>query len=258
MKNFIFGIHSISEILKMRPQDVGQIVIAKASTFKERTVKNLESVLALASQHRIPVIHKEKEAWIKWVRQMVAHFSETVTHQGIVAEVRMKKENSLDDILAQVKAQEVPGFFLVLDEITDPHNVGALIRSAACAGAHAVILPKRGGSPLTSAVAKTSSGGMEHVAVISVANINYALDRLKKEGIWVMGLAAEAGASLYDMPGTQALALVVGNEEQGLRRLVRENCDQLVRIPMVGDMDSLNASVAGGIALFEVVRQRIK
>ena len=180
-----------------------------------------------------------------------------MTHQGIVAQVRMKKEMSLEDILDHVKSQGTPAFFLVLDEITDPHNVGALIRSAACAGVDAVLLPKRGAAPLTSAVAKTSSGGLEHVAAIQVSNINYALERLKKEGIWVMGLAAEAQTSLYDMPGTQAIALVVGNEEQGLKRLVRENCDQLVKIPMQGDMDSLNASVAGGIALFEVVRQRI-
>ncbi|MBI3018636.1 MAG: 23S rRNA (guanosine(2251)-2'-O)-methyltransferase RlmB [Deltaproteobacteria bacterium] len=244
MKNFIFGIHSISEILKMRPQDVREIIVAN-----NRTIKNLEKILNLAKQFHIPILYKE-ESWFKWARQM--------NHQGIVAEVRMKKESSLDDILSQLKTQEVSGFFLVLDEITDPHNVGALIRSAACAGVHAVILPKRGGSPLTSAVAKTSSGGMEHVAVIAVANINYALDRLKKEGVWVIGLAAEAEASLYEMPGLQAIALVVGNEEQGLRRLVRENCDQLIKIPMVGGMDSLNASVAGGIALFEVVRQRIK
>lgn len=253
MKNFIFGIHSVFEILKMRPQDVEQIVVVQ-----ERTAKNWEDILALARQHRVPVIHKEKEEWMKWVHQRVARFSETVTHQGIVAEVRMKKEMSLEDVLTHVKEQEVPGFFLVLDEITDPHNVGALIRSAACAGAHAVLLPKRGGADITSVVAKTSSGGMEHVAVISVVNINYALDRLKKEGIWVMGLDAKAETSLYNMPATQSLALVVGNEEQGLRRLVRENCDQLVKIPMSGPMDSLNASVAGGIALFEVVRQRLK
>ena len=242
-KNFIFGIHSVFEVLKMRPQDVEQIVIAN-----NRTIKNVGNILNLAKQFHVPVVYQE-EAWFRRAGQM--------THQGIVAEVRMKKENSLDDILSQLKEQEVPGFFLVLDEITDPHNVGALIRSAACAGVDAVILPKRGGAPLTSAVAKTSSGGMEHVAVISVSNINYALNSLKKEGVWVMGLAAEAERSLYDMPGAQAIALVVGNEEQGLRRLVRENCDQLIKIPMAGVMDSLNASVAGGIALFEIVRQRI-
>ena len=244
MKNFIFGIHSVFEVLKMRPQDVEQIVIAN-----NRTLKNVEDILNLAKKFHITVAYKE-EGWFKRAGSM--------THQGIVAQVRMKKEMSLDDILNLIKAQQAPAFFLVLDEITDPHNVGALIRSAACAGVHGVILPKRGAAPLTSAVAKTSSGGMEHVAVIQVANINYALDRLKKENIWVIGLAAQAEVSLYDMPAKQAIALVVGNEEQGLRRLVRENCDQWVKIPMVGEMDSLNASVAGAIALFEVVRQRIR
>lgn len=244
MKNFIFGIHSVCEVLKMRPQDVEQIIVAQ-----NRTPKNVEEILSLAKKNKISIVYKE-EGWFKWAHAM--------SHQGIVAQVRMKKEMSLDDILDQVKMQEIPAFFLVLDEITDPHNVGALIRSAACAGVHAVILPKRGSAPLTAAVAKTSSGGMEHVAMIQVANINYALDRLKKEGVWIVGLAAEAQTHFYEMPGTQALALVVGNEEQGLKRLVRENCDQLVKIPMVGDMDSLNASVAGGVALFEVVRQRVK
>ncbi len=243
MKNFIFGIHSVFEVLKMRPQDVEQIVIANT-----RTLKNVDDILNLAKRFRVPVIYKE-ESWFKRAGSMA--------HQGIVAQVRMKKEMSLDDVLAQVKTQGTPAFFLVLDEITDPHNVGALIRSAACAGAHGVILSKRGSAPLTSAVAKTSSGGMEHVVVIQVANINYALERLKKEGIWVLGLAAQAETSLYDMLGTQSVALVVGNEEQGLKRLVRENCDQLVKIPMQAEMESLNASVAGAIAMFEVVRQRI-
>jgi len=244
MNQFIFGIHAVCETLKLRPKDVAHIIIIK---------ERLSSLVEI-----VPISSYKKEEWMKWVQRQVSHFKEEMSHQGIVAQVKSQKAISLEEVLDHLKEKNELGLILVLDEITDPQNLGALIRTAACAKAHAVVIPERGAAQVTSVVTKVAQGGVEHVVVCGVSNINYALEKLKNRGFWVMGLDAKAEVSLFDMDAHQSLALVIGNEESGLRRLVREKCDLLVKIPMPGAMDSLNASTAGGIALFEVVRKRLK
>lgn len=252
MKNIVLGINSIYEVLKKRPQDIFQIVISK-----ERSSQGLKEIIAMAFQRRVSISYRESKEWLRWIHQLYPGFSDHMSHQGIGAEVKIQKEISLNEIIQVIKEKNELGFILVLDEIEDPQNLGALIRSAACAKVHAIVIPKRGAASVTPAVVKVSAGGTEHVSVCSVSNINYALDRLKKEGFWTVGLALEGEISLFELSCHNHLALVIGNEERGLRRLVRESCDQLVKIPMPGQMESLNASAAGGIALFEVVRQRL-
>jgi 23S rRNA (guanosine2251-2'-O)-methyltransferase len=164
----------------------------------------------------------------------------------------------LHDLLAGVDAAGGNGLILVLDGIQDPHNLGALIRTAACAGANGVIIPKDRAVGVTPTVEKVSAGAVETVPVAQVANIAQALDQLKSRGFWTYGLAGEGAASLYDQNFSGSVAVVVGGEGEGIRPLVRRGCDVVVSIPLSGGVSSLNASVAGGIALFEVVRQRRK
>ena len=242
MHNFVFGVQAVYELLRMRPDDVVQVIIVKG-----RTLRNLDRVLELSKRNHISIVQKDKQAFVKW---------ESLNHQGIVAEVRSLTHVSLEEILHRITHRQTPGFLLVLDEITDPHNLGALIRSAACAGTDAVIIPRRGAAQVTPVVVKVSAGGTEHVSLCRVTNVNYTLEKIKQAGFLTVGLSLEARTSLFDLALEGHTALVIGNEERGLRRMVTQNCDQLVKIPMLGQLDSLNASVAGGIALFEVLRQR--
>ena len=173
------------------------------------------------------------------------------------AAVAAEKEYcSVDDILQYAAQRGEPPFLLILSEIMDPHNLGAIIRSAEGCGAHGIIVPARRSAPLSSVVAKTSAGALEHMRIARVTNLAAAIDGLKKSGVWVYG-AADGSAALYtdtDLRGP--LALVIGNEGAGIGKLVREKCDGLVRIPMVGSVSSLNASVAAGVLLYEALRQR--
>ncbi|HPA00989.1 MAG TPA: 23S rRNA (guanosine(2251)-2'-O)-methyltransferase RlmB [Chiayiivirga sp.] len=178
-----------------------------------------------------------------------------VRHQGIV--LRCMAARSLDehDLDALLAATERP-LLLVLDGVQDPHNLGACLRSAAAAGVTAVVLPKDRSAPVNATVHKTSAGAADRISVVRVTNLARTLESLKQAGVWLVGLAGEAQASLYSMDLAGAVGIVVGGEGEGLRRLTRERCDFLARIPMPGEMESLNVSVATGIALFEAVRQR--
>lgn len=178
-----------------------------------------------------------------------------VRHQGCVAECKLaqaRRESDLPDLLA---AAERP-WVLALDQVQDPHNLGACLRSAAAAGVTAVIAPRKRAAGLTPAVRKVAAGAAERVAFVPVTNLTRALDRLQGEGFWVVGLAGEAPASIYDTPLPEKLVLVAGGEARGIRSLTERHCDALVSIPMAGDIESLNVSVATGVALFEAVRQR--
>ncbi|MDL2257933.1 23S rRNA (guanosine(2251)-2'-O)-methyltransferase RlmB [Eubacteriales bacterium OttesenSCG-928-K08] len=182
------------------------------------------------------------------------HGNKTGNHQGILAMVPDIEYCTVEDILDYAKELSQPPFVLLLDEITDPHNLGSMLRSAACAGVHGVILPKRRSASITAAVAKASAGAVEYVKVAKVSNLNNAIARLKQAGVWI------AGADMQGTPMTKSdirgpLALVIGSEGEGLSRLVRENCDYLISIPMCGKIDSLNASVAAAILMFEKNRQ---
>ena len=183
--------------------------------------------------------------------------SRTHAHQGVIALSSVREYAHVEDILQAAADRGEPPLLVVCDELSDPHNLGAVIRTAECAGAHGVVIPKRRSAGLTAVVAKTSAGAVAHVPVARVANIPTLLQDLKKEGVWVFGTAADGATSLYDADLKGPAAIVIGSEGSGMGRLVAERCDFLVSIPMRGKLNSLNASAAAAIMLYEAVRQRM-
>ena len=190
-------------------------------------------------------------------RRKLDGMSRTHAHQGVIALAAVREYVSVDDILADAAAKNEPPLIVVCDEISDPHNLGAIIRAAYCAGAHGVVIPKRRSAGLTSVVAKTSAGAVSHMKVARVPNIPSLLKDLKKQGVWVFGTAVNGTTGLYDADLKGAAAIVIGSEGDGMTRLAAENCDFLVSIPMKGDLNSLNASASAAILLYEAVRQRM-
>ena len=190
-------------------------------------------------------------------RRKLDGMSRTHAHQGVIALAAVREYVSVDDILADAAAKNEPPLIVVCDEISDPHNLGAIIRTAYCAGAHGVVIPKRRSAGLTSVVAKTSAGAGSHMKVARVPNIPSLLKDLKKQGVWVFGTAVNGTTGLYDADLKGAAAIVIGSEGDGMTRLAAENCDFLVSIPMKGDLNSLNASASAAILLYEAVRQRM-
>ena len=190
-------------------------------------------------------------------RRKLDAMSRTHAHQGVIALAAVREYVSVDDILADAAAKNESPLIVVCDEISDPHNLGAIIRTAYCAGAHGVVIPKRRSAGLTSVVAKTSAGAVSHMKVARVPNIPSLLKDLKKQGGWVFGTAANGTTGLYDADLKGAAAIVIGSEGDGMTRLAAENCDFLVSIPMKGDLNSLNASASAAILLYEAVRQRM-
>ena len=189
-------------------------------------------------------------------RRKLDGMSITHAHQGVIALAAVRDYASVEDILEAARAKGEAPLIVVCDELSDPHNLGAVIRTAECAGAHGVIIPKRRSAGLTAVVAKTSAGAVAHVPVARVPNLPALLDQLKKQGVWVFGTAAGAPTSLYQADLKGPAAIVIGSEGDGMGRLVTEHCDFLVSIPMRGKLNSLNASAAAAILLYEAVRQR--
>lgn len=179
-----------------------------------------------------------------------------VQHQGIVAQAAAYAYAEPEELLAAAARKGEPPLLLLLDEIEDPHNLGSMLRTAECTGVHGVIIPKRRAVGLTSTVSKTSAGAVEYVPVARVTNMAQTIDALKKQGVWIAGAAGEADDEAFDADLTLPLALVIGNEHKGLGRLIRDKCDFLVKLPMVGRIHSLNASVAAGVLMYEALRQR--
>ena len=190
-------------------------------------------------------------------RRKLDAMSRTHAHQGVIALAAVREYCSVQDILDIAAAKGESPFVVICDEITDVHNLGAIIRTAECAGAHGVIIPKRRSAGLTAVVGKTSAGAVAYLPVARVPNIAALLKDLKKQGVWVFGTAAEGTTSLYQADLKGPAAIVIGSEGDGMTRLVRENCDFLVSIPMKGRISSLNASAAAAILLYEAVRQRL-
>lgn len=189
-------------------------------------------------------------------RRKLDAMSQTHAHQGVIALCAVKEYCTVADILDVAKTRGEPPFVIVCDEISDPHNLGAIIRSAECAGAHGIIIPKRRSAGLTAIVDKTSAGAAEHVAIARVPNLSAAIGELKKSGLWVYGAAAEGASPMWQTELTGPVCLVIGSEGDGIGRLVRENCDFLVSIPLKGQISSLNASAAAAVLMYEVLRQR--
>ena len=190
-------------------------------------------------------------------RRKLDAMSRTHAHQGVIALTAVREYASVEDILRAAADRGEAPLIVVCDEISDPQNLGAIIRTAECAGAHGVVIPKRRSAGLTAIVAKTSAGAVAHMPVARVPNIPSLLKELKKQGVWVFGTAADGNTALYDADLKGPAAIVIGSEGDGMTRLAAENCDFLVSIPMRGKLSSLNASAAAAILLYEAVRQRI-
>jgi 23S rRNA (guanosine2251-2'-O)-methyltransferase len=233
----IYGINAVIEALR-----AGRVTALRVS---RRTDERMRVVLALANERGVSIRRVEQDDLDRLVPGAV--------HQGVVGDLKAAREYDVEEL---VREAAPPALLIVLDGIEDPHNFGAILRTADAAGAHGVIRQTRRSAALGSAAAKASAGAIAHVKIADVVNIARAVEELKELGIWTVGLAGDAPATYDQIDLTAPTALVVGAESTGLRRLVRERCDFLVKIPMFGHIDSLNVSVAAGIALFEAVRQR--
>lgn len=242
MSEIIVGRHPVAEALKSgKPIEKLILLYGVKGTA-------IEKIRQLAKQRGIVVTEAN--------RQRFREIAEDTTTQGVVAIVQTKKYVELEEILESSKKRGEPPFLLILDEIEDPHNVGALIRTAEAAGVHGIIIPKHHSASLNQTVAKTSAGASEHLPAAKVTNLAQTIDALKKNGIWIIGLSLDAEKDYDQIDYSGPIALIVGNESKGIRRLIAEKCDFLVRIPMIGKIQSLNASVAGGLVMYEALRAR--
>ncbi|MDD6201312.1 MAG: 23S rRNA (guanosine(2251)-2'-O)-methyltransferase RlmB [Firmicutes bacterium] len=241
----------------------GQLEGRNALTEALRSGRTIDKVLIAAGEtdrglQRLAAHAKEAGAVVVPVdRRKLDAMSVTHAHQGVIALAAAHEYVSIDDILREAANRGENALLVICDELTDPHNLGAILRSAECAGAHGVIIPKRRSVGLTAVVAKASAGAVEYMKVARVANINNAISELKEKGVWIFGTAAEGSIPMYRADLTVPAAIVIGNEGQGMSPLVRKNCDVTVHIPMKGRISSLNASAAASILLYEAVRQRL-
>ena len=200
---------------------------------------------------------RKKDTIINYVpKERLDQLSQTGSHQGGIAQIAAYEYSTVEDILEKAREKGEPPFIFLLDNIEDPHNLGAIIRTANLAGAHGVIIPKRRAVGLTATVAKTSAGALNYTPVAKVTNLGKTIDELKEAGIWFV-CADMDGDRMYDLNLKGPIGMVIGNEGEGVSRLIREKCDFTAAIPMKGDIDSLNASVAAGILAYEIVRQRL-
>ena len=240
----------------------GQLEGRNALTEALRSGRTIDKVFIAAGEtdkglQRLAAQAKEAGAVVVPVdRRKLDMMSTTKSHQGVIALAAAREYFTIDDLLEEAAQRGENALLVICDELTDPHNLGAIIRSAECAGAHGVIIPKRRSVGLTATVAKASAGAVEYMKVARVTNINAAMDELKEKGVWIFGTAAEGSIPMYDADLTGPTAIVIGSEGDGMSRLVQKNCDVTVHIPMKGQISSLNASAAASILLYEAVRQR--
>lgn len=247
----------------LTPENEGQLEGRNALTEALRSGRTIDKVFISAGEtdrglQRLAAEAKEAGAVIVPVdRRKLDAMSTTRAHQGVIAYAAAREYFSIDDILQEATDRGEAPLLVICDELSDPHNLGAILRSAECAGAHGVIIPKRRSVGLTAVVAKASAGAVEYVKVARVTNINAAISELKEKGVWIFGTAAEGSIPMYQADLTIPTAIVIGSEGDGMSRLVQENCDVTVNIPMKGKITSLNASAAASILLYEAVRQRL-
>lgn len=241
----VYGLHAVQALLKSHASQIRQVWLLEGRRDARLQALEAQALAAGLTPVRVPRRELDKVCG--------------GNHQGAIAfaaALEAANEAALDQLLDELEQRGQPPLLLVLDGITDPHNLGACLRSADAAGAHAVIAPKDNSASLTDSARKVASGAAEVVPFVQVTNLARCLDRLKARGVWLVGAAGEAPAPIFDTPLTGPLALVLGAEGMGLRRLTREACDYLAAIPMQGSVSSLNVSVAAGVFLFEALRQR--
>lgn len=241
-EEWIVGKHPVLEALRSG-REINKLWIAESAQ------KNLTlPIVAEAKKHGVIIQYADKRK----LDQMAGG----VQHQGVVAQAAAYRYAEIEEMLEKARAQGEEPFLLLLDEIEDPHNLGSILRTAECTGAHGVIIPKRRSASLGATVYKTSAGAVEHVPVARVTNLAQTIESLKKQGIWIAGTDVAAEQDVYRSNLDLPLAIVIGNEGKGIGRLIREKCDFLIKLPMLGKLNSLNASVAAGVLMYEVVRQR--
>jgi len=241
--DMIWGIHPILELLRSRPDHISEITIQES-----RSKARLHEIIELAEKHNLKV---------RFSKQLkIPAVTGKVNHQGVAARVAPCPAVSLEKLLEITGKSTKSPILLALDNIIDPHNLGAIIRSAAAAGVSGIILPKDRSAPLTATAAKISAGALSHITICRVTNLVSAIKSLQKEGFWIFGAHGSADRSIYETDFSEPTCLVIGSEGKGIRPLVKKQCDFLISIPMQGSLDSLNASVAAGIILFEIVRSR--
>ncbi|WHH61419.1 23S rRNA (guanosine(2251)-2'-O)-methyltransferase RlmB [Petroclostridium sp. X23] len=236
------GRNPVMEALKSG-REINKIFIQKG----ERE-GSIVKIIAMAKEKRIIVQEVE--------RQKLDSLSSTRAHQGVIAFVSMQQYVEAEDILEKAAQKGEHPFVILVDEVNDPHNLGSILRTADAAGVHGVIIPKRRAVGLTAAVAKASAGAIEYVPVARVTNLGQTIDKLKEQGIWIVGADMNGDKNFYDADLKGPIGLVIGSEGEGVGRLIKEKCDFLVKIPMKGKITSLNASVAGAVLMYEVVKQR--
>ena len=238
----IEGRNAVTEALRAGTP-IDKIFIARGET--DKTLGHIASTARAAG---VVVVEAD--------RRKLDYMSATKAHQGVIALAAVREYASVEDILSAARERGEAPLLVVCDEISDPHNLGAIIRTAECVGAHGVIIPKRRSAGLTAVVDKTSAGALEHMAVARVPNLAAAIETLKKNGLWIYGTAAEGANELWKTDLTGPACIVIGSEGTGISRLVREKCDFLVSIPLRGQISSLNASAAAAVLLYEALRQR--
>lgn len=241
--DLIYGRHPVAEQLAARPNAVRRIYIAEGSNHPALTELLAAAKTASVKVDRLP-------------RRKLEGLVGRVAHQGVAAEVAPFDYVDLEALLETAKHSERPALLVVLDQIQDPHNLGAILRSAYALGAHGVVIVKDRATEVTGTVSKASAGAASKIPIARVTNLRHALEAMKRAELWIYGTDAGAEKDLSALDLTGPVAVVIGNEGKGLRRLVAETCDELVRIPMSGELGSLNASVSAGIALYEAARQR--
>ncbi|HAK74407.1 MAG TPA: 23S rRNA (guanosine(2251)-2'-O)-methyltransferase RlmB [Sporomusaceae bacterium] len=241
-EEFVAGRNSVAEVLKSG-RSINKILVAKGERHGA-----IKEIIGQARSQGL-VVQEVDPAKLDQI-------TEGMRHQGVVAMVAPVAYAELEDILGKAQESGEQPFIVLLDELEDPHNVGAILRTSDATGVHGVLLPKRRSSPLTATVAKTSAGAVEYVPVARIGNISQTLKKLKKQGLWVVGADMDGDKNYYEADLTGPIVVVVGSEGQGMGRLTKEECDFVVRIPMKGKITSLNASVACSLLLYEVLRQR--
>ncbi len=242
-KVMYFGMHAVESLLKNNPDRVLHLVL-----LQDRQDRKIQAISDIAKRLRLPVEYLP--------RKELDRISENANHQGVIAYTQAIQKTSEKDLESILEQLTEPAFLLILDGVQDPHNLGALLRTADAAGVHAVIAPKDKAVGITPAVSKVACGAAETMPFIQVTNVVRTLEMLKEKNIWIYGAAGEAEATVYQTKLKGSVAIVLGAEGDGMRRLTREHCDFLLKIPMHGSVSSLNVSVAAGVFLFEVVRQR--
>jgi len=239
----IYGIHPVKEALKSSQLQIEKILIGAQSPHPP-----LQSILDLANKRKIPVTFTKKESLERLTKGGV--------HQNVVGLIKETPYADVGGILSHWKREGTKALFLILDGIQDPQNFGSLIRTASGCGVHGIIIPKDRSVGMTPTVVKASAGAAAHLPIARVVNIAATIEALKKEGVWVYGASGEAKDLIYQLDLDMDLAIVIGAEEKGIRPLVKKKCDRLFSIPMKGPLSSFNASVSGGMILYEVMRQR--